>query len=53
MIAIDLPKVIEIKAKTMTKILIRKKPLIQWFYCSLSKIETAATPAPSIVKKMK
>ena len=36
----------------VNKIWIKKGPLIAQLQCSLAKIETAATPAPSIVKRL-
>ena len=47
--------VLKIKAKTkvkVKKIMAEKLPLIAQIQCSLSKIEMAATPAPSAVKTM-
>ena len=36
----------------VNKIWIKKGPLIAQLQCSLAKIETAATPAPSVVKRL-
>ena len=42
----------KIKPNDITNIPTGKRPLIGLFWCSLSEMETAATPAPSVVKTM-